>query len=408
MRILAVHSAYLGGVGGEDLVYKNETALLRRYGHEVFEYVDDNRRIPGLGTLRVGAGTIWSRSSYRSISKVLAECRPDIAHFHNTFPLISPSAYYAAKKYGAAVVQTLHNFRLLCPNGIFLREGKVCEDCLTKSIPYPGVLHGCYRNSRAASAGVASMVAVHRALGTWRHMVDIYLALSEFSRAKFVEGGLPTDKIIVKPNCVTDDPGPGTGDGDFALYVGRLSPEKGIATLLAAWETIGDRIPLKVVGDGPESARVRKATERVAGIERLGPQPYDKVMRLLKDASFVVIPSICYENFPLVAAEAFAAGTPVVASDIGSLVSIVESERTGLRFRTGDAVDLANKVSWLLENPGKLAAMRGQARSEFENKYSAAINYGYVMRAYERALEQNKPDPALTPHPRHEQSLRLP
>jgi glycosyltransferase involved in cell wall biosynthesis len=407
MRILAVHNAYLGGVGGEDLVYKNETALLRRFGHEVFEYADDNCRIPGLGALKVGAGAIWSRSSYRSISNVLAEYRPYVAHFHNTFPLISPSAYYAAKRQGVAVVQTLHNFRLLCPNGIFLREGKVCEDCLTKSIPFPGVLHGCYRHSRAASAGVASMVAVHRALGTWRDMVDIYLALSEFSRAKFVEGGLPADKIIVKPNCVTDDPGPGAGDGHFALYVGRLSREKGIATLLAAWQTIGNRIPLKIVGDGPELARVREAAERVAGIEWLGAQPHDTVMVLLKDASFLVIPSICYENFPLVAAEAFAAGTPVVASDIGSLVSIVKSEQAGLRFRPGDPADLASKISWLLENPPKLAAMRRQARSEFENKYSASVNYDNLIQAYELALERCKRAPAIKAQRRYEQPAHL-
>jgi glycosyltransferase involved in cell wall biosynthesis len=389
MKVLVAHNAYQHA-GGEDTVFRNETQLLRQHGHEVFEYLDDNRRIPELGNTRLSIETVWSRSSYERLSAVMAEFRPDVVHFHNTFPLISPSAYYAAKKHGVPVVQTLHNFRLLCANAIFMRDGRPCEDCLIRSVPFAGVLHKCYRKSRTASAGVAAMVTLHRALGTWRNLVDVYIALSEFARNKFVAGGLPQHKIVVKPNCLTDDPGLGLGQRTFALYVGRLSPEKGIATLISAWERIGNRLPIKIVGEGPEAARVRDAARELAGIEFLGAEPRARVLSLLKEASVLVIPSICYENFPLVAAEAFATGTPVLASDIGSLPSIVESGQTGVLFRPGDATDLAEKVMWLVGHPAELDAMRPRARVEFESKYSASVNLTLLLQAYRRALDSAK------------------
>ncbi|PYV77563.1 MAG: glycosyl transferase family 1 [Acidobacteria bacterium] len=389
MKVLVAHNAYQQA-GGEDAVFGSEAQLLRRSGHQVREYLEDNHRITQLSNTRRGIETLWSRSSYKKLSAVLAEFRPDVVHFHNIFPLISPSAYYAAKNHGAAVVQTLHNFRLLCANAIFFRQGKVCEDCLTSSTPFPGVLHRCYRNSRAASAGVVAMVTLHRALGTWRNMVDFYIALSEFARSKFVAGGLPEDKIIVKPNCLADDPGLGRGHGRFALYIGRLSPEKGITTLVSAWQRIGGRLPIKIVGDGPEAARVKDAARNFAGVEFLGPEPRARVLSLLQEACVLVIPSTCYENFPVVAAEAFATGTPVLASDIGSLLSIVEPGLTGIRFRAGDAADLAEKVMWLVDHSAELDAMRPRARAEFERRYSAGVNLGLLLQTYDRALGSAK------------------
>ncbi len=386
MKVLVAHNAYQYA-GGEDAVFRNETQLLRQNGHEIFEYLDDNRRIPELGNTRLSMETMWSRSSYQKLSAFIAESRPDVVHFHNTFPLISPSAYYAARKHGVPVVQTLHNFRLLCANAIFMRDGRPCEDCLPRRVPFAGVLHKCYRDSRTASAGVAAMVTLHRALGTWRNLIDVYIALSEFARDKFVAGGLPRHKIVVKPNCLTDDPALGLGQRAFALFVGRLSPEKGIATLVSAWERIGDRLPIKIVGEGPEASRVREAAREFAGIEFLGAEPRERALSLLKEASILVIPSICYENFPVVAAEAFATGTPVVASDIGSLPSIVESGQTGLLFRPGDAADLTEKVMWLVDHPAELDAMRPRARMEFECKYSAGVNLTLLLQAYRRALD---------------------
>lgn len=385
MKVLVVHNAYQQA-GGEDAVFRNEAQLLRQHGHEVFEYLDDNQRIPTLGKLRLGIETMWSRSSYKTLSGLLADCRPDVAHFHNTFPLISPSAYYAAKKHDAAVVQTLHNFRLLCPNAIFLRNGRVCEDCLGKTVALPGIIHGCYRGSRTASAGVAAMVAMHRTLGTWSNAVDLYVALSEFARSKFIQGGLPSEKLVVKPNGLAEDPGQGSGDGNFALFAGRLSTEKGVGVLLSAWSTIGHELPLKIAGDGPASEEVRQACHDTTGLQWLGAQPRLRVLSLMKQARFIVIPSICYENFPAVAVEAFAAGTPVVASNIGALPSIVDDGRTGLLFRPGDASDLRTKALALANDANRLAGMRRQARIEFEQRYSPAASYPLLIEAYRRAI----------------------
>jgi glycosyltransferase involved in cell wall biosynthesis len=386
MKVLVAHNTYQHA-GGEDIVFRNETQLLRQHGHEVLEYLDDNGRILDLGHTRLAIQTMWSAPSYKRLSAVLAEFRPDVAHFHNTFPLISPSAYYAAKKHGAAVVQTLHNFRLLCVNAIFLRNGRICEDCLGKNVALPGVIHGCYRASRTASAGVAAMVAMHRALGTWSKTVDLYIALSEFARRKFIQGGLPAEKLVVKPNGLAEDPGQGPGDGNFALYAGRLSAEKGMGILLSAWSRIGRDLPLKIVGDGPASGEVRQACHQMPGVEWLGLQPRPRVLSLMKRAQFILIPSICYENFPAVAVEACATGTPVVASNIGSLPSIVDEGRTGLLFRPGDAADLCAKALALWGNPTRLAAMRRQARTEFETRYSPSASYPLLVEAYKQAIQ---------------------
>src|SRR5260370_32321085 len=286
MKVLVVHNAYQQA-GGEDAVFRNEAQLLRQHGHEVFEYLDDNQRIPALGKLHLGIETMWSRSSYKTLSGVLADCRPDVTHFHNTFPLISPSAYYAAKKHGAVVVQTLHNFRLLCPNAIFLRNGRVCEDCLGKTVALPGIIHGCYRGSRTASATVAAMVAVHRTLGPWSNAVDLYVALSEFARGKFIQGGLPSEKMVVKPNGLAEDPGQGSGDDNFAFYAGRPSTEKGIGVLLSAWSTIGHELPLKIAGDGPASEGVRQACHDTTGVEWLGSPPPLRGFVPMKQGRFI-------------------------------------------------------------------------------------------------------------------------
>src|SRR5437773_765730 len=229
MKILVVHN-YYKQAGGEDQCVAAEVEMLQAHGHEVTQYVLHNDAIDRMSRLEVATRTIWSRRAYREIRELIHSHRPEIAHFNNTFPLISPAAYYAARAEKVGVVQTLHNFRLLCPNALFFRAGRVCEDCLGKSIPWPGVVHKCYRGSRAASATTAAMLAVHRMLGTWREAVDTYIALTDFGRQKFIEGGLPPEKIAVKPNFVHPDPGPGAGTGGYAIFVGRLSEEKGLQT----------------------------------------------------------------------------------------------------------------------------------------------------------------------------------
>ncbi|OUL31390.1 glycosyltransferase [Nostoc sp. 106C] len=384
MRILSVHNLYQIR-GGEDESRQAEENMLREMGHEVTVYEEHNDRIAKMNQLQVASRTIWSQEAYQIIQRKLKEQPQDIVHVQNFFPLISPSIYYAAKAEGVPVVQTLRNYRLLCPNGLFFRDGKVCEDCLGKFLPLPGVIHSCYRESRAASAAVATMLTVHRTLRTWTKMVDVYIALTEFARQKMIQGGLPAEKIIVKPNFVHPDPGLGEGRGGYALFVGRLSVEKGLDTLLAAWEKLAGKIPLKIIGDGPLSAEVIAATKRIPQVEWLGRRPMSEVYALMGEAMFLIFPSKWYETFGRVAVEAFAKGTPVIASNIGAIAELVDSGRTGLHFSPGDAEDLAAKVEWSLANQAHLSEMRQEARTEFVAKYTADKNYEQLIEIYAKA-----------------------
>lgn len=388
MRILAIHNRYQIR-GGEDECYEAEVSLLQEMGHQVEVYEANNDRVAKLGKVRLAADTVWSKEAYQNVEHQLQKQRPDVVHVHNFFPLISPSVYYAAKSQGVPVVQTLHNYRFLCPNALFFRDGKICEDCSGKVIPYPGVIHGCYRENKVASAGVATMLSVHRAMNSWTKMVDKYITLTEFARQKFIEGGIPAEKIAVKPNFVRPEPEPGDGSGGYALFVGRLSVEKGLDTLLAAWEHLGNQIPLKIVGDGPLADQVVGATKRLPTVEWLGRKPMAQVHDLMGEAKFLIFPSKWYETFGRVAVEAFAKGTPVIAANIGAIAELVDSGKTGLHFRPGDASDLVAKVEWLLANPGKLTQMRQNARIEFENKYTADNNYQKLIDIYQKVLISN-------------------
>ena len=387
MRVLMVHNAYQQR-GGEDFAVEREIELLRERGHQVSTFFVSNDDIANMSRARLAADTLWSFSSKRFLKERLQNERPDVVHFHNILPLISPAAYYAAHSEGVPVVQTLHNYRLLCPNALFYRDGGTCEDCLGKPVPWPGVVHACYRGSRAASGMVAGMLTAHRFLKTWTEKVDVYIVPTEFARRKFVEGRIPAEKIAVKPNFVNLDPGPGEGKGGYALFVGRLSEEKGVETMLRAWELLGDRIPLKVVGDGPLAERVSGAAERLSRVEWMGQIPGEQVTELMKDAAFLVFPSTLYEVFPLVIVEAFATGLPVTASDIGNVSSLIDHGHTGLHFRPGDAEDLAAQMERVLLHPEDLDRMRREARAEFEAKYTAERNYERLMEIYDLAMER--------------------
>lgn len=387
MRILLVHNKYQQP-GGEDQVFEAEGALLEEYGHHVVRYGVHNDRVARMNPIVLAGSTVWNRSSYRELRSLIRSEQPQVAHFHNTFPLLSPAVYYAAEAEKVPAVQTLHNYRLLCPNALFFRDGHVCEDCLDKLVPWPGVLHACYRGSRPASGVVGTMIAAHRLLRTWAEKVDAYVALTDFAREKFVQGGLPAEKVSVKPNFLHLDPGQGEGRGNYALFVGRLSVEKGIDSLLGAWQRLGSRMPLKVVGDGPLADRVAAAARNLEEVEWLGRQSRERTLALMGEARLLICPSVCYENFPVAIVEAFCLGLPVVASDLGSVASLVDHGRTGLRFRPGDANDLATKVGWLLDHPPELAGMRAEARGEFDSKYTAERNHQQLMRIYESVIRR--------------------
>ena len=382
MRILIVHNAYQQR-GGEDSVVEAETELLRAYGHAVELYQKDNRDIAGISRLRLLTGTIWSRQTVAEMSGILAHARPDVIHVHNTFPLISPSLYWAAERAGIPVVQTLHNFRLFCPQAMFLRHESVCEDCLGH-VPWRGVTRACYRGSMGQSAVLAGMVTTHRALGTWRNKVARYIALNEFCRRKFVEGGLPAERVLVKPNFVDFAPPP-AGERSGFLFVGRLSAEKGIRTLVDAASKVPDA-RIAVAGSGPEASLLTS----VANIDGLGALPSAAVRERMVAASALVLPSIWYENFPRTLVEAFGCGLPVIASRIGALAELIDDGVTGFLFEPRDADDLASKLRWANAHPAEMARMGRAARSHYEAHFTADGNYRQLMAIYNEAIAQAK------------------
>ena len=389
MKILLVHNIYQQP-GGEDVVFGQERQLLERAGHQVLTYCRSNWEIAGYSApkrLALLGRTTWAGDSRREITGLLHRQKPDLVHFHNTFPLISPAAYYACGEAGVPVVQTLHNYRLLCPGAYFFRRGLVCKQCLGHNV-WRGILHGCYRDSRAETSPVALMLTVHRWLGTWSKMVNCFIALSQFSREKFIEGGIPTERITVKPNFVYADPGCRARSGEYVLFIGRLSPEKGVVTLLAAWQRLQVPIPLRIAGSGPErvSLEARAKPMALSGVRFLGQLPHDEAIAALKRARFLVFTSELYENFPMTIAEAFACGVPVICSRLGAMQEIVADGRTGLHFIPGDADDLAAKVEWAWAHPEEMAAMGRAARAEYEAKYTAERNYKMLMEIYQRVL----------------------
>jgi glycosyltransferase involved in cell wall biosynthesis len=382
VRVLVAHNGYQQR-GGEDAVVQAEAALLQAHGHEVIEYRRHNDELSAVGRVAAAVDTFWSRRTARDIGDSIASQAPDVIHVHNTFPLISPSLYWAAARARVPVVQTLHNFRLICPQAMFLREGRVCEDCLGRQ-PWRGVVHGCYRDSVPQTAVLTGMLMLHRGLGTWQDKVTRYIALNEFCRRKFIEGGLPADRLVVKPNFVDFEPPP-SQPREGVLFVGRLSKEKGVDVLARASQQVPG-LRIAVAGTGPEM----HVLDRAPQIERLGAISGDAVRVRMQRATALVLPSIWYENFPRTLVEAFASGLPVIASRIGALAELIEDGRTGLLFEPGNADDLARKLRWAQENPARLTDMGQEARALYEAKFSGPPNYRTLMAIYEDAIEATK------------------
>ena len=385
MKVLVVHNRYQQS-GGEDRVVELERALLERRGHTVVPFELDNHAVSSMGLLTLAAKTVWNHGSYGALRDLISRTRPDVVHVHNTLPLASPSVYYAAAAEHVPVVQTLHNYRLLCPNALCLRDGAPCTACVGSSIPLEAIRHRCYRDSAGATAAVAAMLVAHRAAGTWTGKVGAYIAPTRFARRLFVDGGLPADRIVVKPHFVDPVPAVGLGRGGYAIYVGRLSSEKGIQTLLSAWSRLGRAIPLKVVGDGPLAADVAAAVQTMPWIEWLGQREPADVQALVADAGVLILPSLAFETFGQVVVEAFSVGTPVVASDAGAAAELVEPGRTGLVFRAGDPDHLAAQVLRMVGPGHEAAFMRALAREAYETQFTGDANYQMLMAIYEGAV----------------------
>jgi glycosyltransferase involved in cell wall biosynthesis len=396
MKILLVHNFYQQP-GGEDVVFEQERHMLERNGHQVITYTRANREIEHFSIVR-RAGLlktiISAGDSKQDIRNILRNERPDVVHTHNTFMMISPSIYEACVEARVPVVHTLHNYRLLCPTVTLYRNGSICEECSEDSL-LSGIKHGCYRDSRATTAAVATMLKIHQLAGTWSKKIDAYIVLTEFARRKFADHGLPPDKLHVKANFVDPDPGERERVGDYALFIGRLTPEKGLSTLMEAWRLLKSSIPLKIIGDGParsdaEGQARKHCLERVEFVGAIG---RDQAIDAIKRARFVVVPSLWYEGFPMVLAESFACGVPVIGSRLGAMQELIEDRRIGLHFTPGDPSDLARTARWAWEHPAEMIEIGRNARRNYESKYGAETNYRVLMNIYARVTNT-----VMSPH----------
>jgi glycosyltransferase involved in cell wall biosynthesis len=385
LKVLLVHNSYRQA-GGEDQVVNAEADLLRSHGHEVLLYQATNANIHN--RLVVLGQVVWNQQSFRELRALIQRYRPDIVHVHNTFPVISPAVLYAAAEERVSVVHTLHNYRLLCPAATFYRNGQVCEECVDGRNFMPAVLHACYRQSRLTTAAAAVTLTAHRVANSWQRHVAAYIALTEFARQKFIESGFDPDKIHVKPNFIRRDPGIGSGSGGYALFVGRLTEEKGIATLLRAWRQLDDNFHLEIIGEGPLSPYVKAAQLTMPNLHWHGWLTKDEVLARMQRATMLIIPSEWYEGFPVILLEAFATGLPALVSRIGSLATLVKEGKTGLQFESGDASELASKVRFLFANPELLLRMRQACHEEYEKKYTAETNYAILNGIYCTALNR--------------------
>jgi glycosyltransferase involved in cell wall biosynthesis len=389
MKIALVHNEYQQP-GGEDIVFEQEKRILERAGHQVVTYKRSNHEIEELSAIGRGAlvvRTVWAGDTHHDFAALLEREKPDVVHVHNTFVMISPSIYSACRKQGIPVVQTLHNFRLLCPGAQFLRDGNICEDCVEHSL-LRSVWHGCYRDSRPATASVALMLALHRRAGTWDELVDRYIALTDFARNKFIASGFAPEKIVVKPNFLDPDPGAKQSPGTSALYIGRLSKEKGLHTLLDAWGKLPKSCSLQIIGDGPEREELEAEARRcgLSSIQFRGRLSHQESLAAMKSASFLILPSEWYEGFPMTIAESFACGTPIICSKLGAMEEIVDDSRTGLHFTPRDSEDLARKVEWAFAHPSEIATMGRAARREYEARYTSERSYTQLMTIYEQTV----------------------
>ena len=398
MKILLVHNFYgSSNPSGENKVFEIEKNLLLENGHQIDTFIRKSDEIltKAIKGLLIGAfSTPWNPRSARRIQKKVEEFKPDIVHVHNTFPLISPAIFHAIGKRAARVL-TLHNYRLFCPAAIPMRNGHVCTECIDRRSVIPAIRYGCYRNSRLATSPLALNVWLHRTLNTWNNEVDGFIALTEFQKNLMIKSGLPSEKVHVKPNFYSGNPEilKWEDRGNIVVFAGRLSQEKGVKSLVQAWLNWGEASPeLRILGDGP----LRNTLETMASkkpdcrIRFLGQVSSQETEQNISKAKLLILPSEWFEGFPMVIREAFAFGTPVAASNIGPLPSIVRNGLNGVIFEPGNHESLLHTVQAIWNSQEKLKSLGEGARKSFLDKYTEEANYKILMRIYDSAISQNK------------------
>ncbi len=389
MRILVAHNQYHYR-GGEDTVVDAEVALLRRHGHQVELYRRDNAELSRMSAPQTARDTLWSNRTLDDLDRIVERFAPDLLHAHNIFPLISPSLYAGARRHRLPVVQTLHNFRLICPQAMLVRDGRSCTACIGH-LPWRGVLHRCYRQSLVQTTAVAAMLVLHRLRRTWQRDVTRYIVLNQMCRDLFAEGGLPMDKLVIKPNFVVAHGKPSWEQRSGGVFIGRLSDEKGLHVLAQAMQQLpGKRIA--VYGKGPLQSLVMSAP----GLDYRGFQTPDVLARRMHAAAYLVMPSTGVESFGLVAVEAFACGMPVIASRQGGMLELVVHGKTGLLVTPGDAQELAQAIDFAEKHPERMRAMGRAAWQAYLAHYTPERNYEQLLRIYQQAIAAT-PLPAPSP-----------
>jgi glycosyltransferase involved in cell wall biosynthesis len=383
LHVLIVHSEYQYR-GGEEQAVANDRALLEARGHSVDLYVRRHENVPGIRGAGLALRAFWSARTYLEVRRLIRSRRPDVVHAHNIFPLISASVYSAAHAEGIPVVQTLHNYRLVCPASTLLRDGKLCELCVGH-VPWYAVRYRCYRSSRAQSLALAAILTVHRVLGTWDHGVDAYIALTNFGREIFARGGLPSERIFIRHNAVAETTRGVYAGPRSAVYIGRLSPEKGLRVLLEAWRALPE-IPLEIIGEGPLRDEIREAigSSDLAHVRLVGALPHDEALARVAGAGMLVFPSLWYEGLPFAIVEALASGVPVIASRLGAQAEVVRDGVSGLLVTPGDARALADAVRRLATTDGLAERLADGARREFMERFSPDASYRDLLNVYER------------------------
>lgn len=380
MKILVLHNRYRLR-GGEDVAVDDEISRARQAGLDIAARIVSNDTIAGWpGWLRAASGVARSKYGTAFVEEAIRETRPDVLHVHNFFPLLSPAVHAAARAQGVATVQSLHNFRTVCANGLLMRQGRSCETCIDGS-PWWGAWHACYRDSTFGSLAVARMIDTHRRAGTWSNDVDRFIVMSEFARSRFARAGLPAEKMVVRRNTV-DDPGPPKEFRTGIVYAGRLSEEKGVRILIDAARH--STAPIEVIGDGPLAAELRRIAP--PNVLFRGTLPRDVVRQRIASAEALVVPSVCYEGSPIVIAEAYAAATPVIASRIGALEGLVQDEQTGLLTAPGNARQLAESLARISVEKSFAREMGHNARAYYTAEWSPQASIGALTQIYADAI----------------------
>ena len=387
MKILFIHNRYKQ-FGGEDVAVELETSILSENGHEVRTVFFDNSPIDGFGSkIKNAFNSIHNFSSARKVAGIIREFGPQIIHIHNLFFIASPAVLYAAKKNKIPVVMTLHNYRLICANALLLRNNQVCELCIHKKLPLAGIRYKCYRNSASESALVTTITGVHKLIGTWKNKVAAFITLNEFSRSKLLYSSLniAPEKMITKPNFVPD-PGEGKEQReDFFLFAGRIVKEKGVHILTEAFADMPQQ-KIIIIGDGPEKRTLEQKFKNHANISFTGQLDKLQVKEYMKRCKAFICPSIWYEGAPLTIIEAFATGTPVIASRLGAMAESITDGFNGLHFTAGDANDLRNKIGILLRETVDNKMFYKNARQTYLEKYHPEMHYDAILKIYKNAI----------------------